>query len=104
MSSTQIIAKTNYFHFFLLLTKSVFLNNNQNLLSYFNEEKKFLVFSLTRGYNARKVICSCVNSAYIWAEFIVNRNRCISVRLVSEEVKLKALDLDNFDNWHNSFL
>ena len=44
-----------------------------------------------QGYNARKVNCSCVNSAYIlkpvlWAEF-VNKNRCISVRLVSEEDK-----------------
>ena len=45
-----------------------------------------------QGYNARKVNCSCVYSAYIsepsslWAEF-VNKNRCISVRLVPEEEK-----------------
>ena len=46
-----------------------------------------------KGYNARKVNCSCVYSAYVyietsslWAEF-VNKNRDISVRLVSEEVK-----------------
>ena len=37
----------------------------------------------------------------LWAEF-VNKNRCIGVRLVSR--KLKALNFDNFDNSHNSFL
>ena len=41
-----------------------------------------------QGYSARKVICSCVNSEHIslWAEF-VNKKRCISVRLISEEIK-----------------
>ena len=45
-----------------------------------------------QGYNARKVNCSCVYSAYILKPVLsgrnfVNKNRCISVRLVSEEVK-----------------
>ena len=38
----------------------------------------------------------CIETSSLWAEF-VNNNRCISVRLVSEEVK-------NFDNSHNNFL
>ena len=42
-----------------------------------------------------------IETSSLWAEF-VNKNRCISVRLVSEEVK--ELNFDNFDNWHNSFL
>ena len=49
--------------------------------------------SLNQGTNARKINCGRVCSAYIWkpvhilwADF-VNKNRCISVRLVSEEVK-----------------
>ena len=37
----------------------------------------------------------------LWAEF-VNKNKCISVRLVSEEVK--SIKFDNFDNSHSSFL
>ena len=37
----------------------------------------------TYGTNARKVKCGRVYSAYIF----VNKNRCISVRLVSEEFK-----------------
>ena len=56
-----------------------------------------------QGYNARKVSCSYVYSAYtlkLWAEFVnKNRIRCNSVRLVSR--RLKSL---NFDNSHNSFL
>ena len=39
-----------------------------------------------QGTNARKINCGRVYSAYIWVEF-VNKNRCISVRLVSEEDK-----------------
>ena len=39
--------------------------------------------------------------AWFWTEF-VNKNRCISVRLVSEEVK--SIKFDNFDNSQNSFL
>ena len=45
--------------------------------------------SLNQGTNARKINCGRVYSAYassLWAEF-VNKNRFISVRLVSEEVK-----------------
>ena len=37
----------------------------------------------------------------LWAEF-VNKNRCISVCLLSEEVK--SINFDNFDNSLNSFL
>ena len=44
------------------------------------------------------ILCVHIETSSLWAEF-VNKNRCISVRLVSEEVK--AL---NFDNSHNSFL
>jgi drug/metabolite transporter superfamily protein YnfA len=52
-----------------------------------------IFFNLMQGCNARKVNCGRVYSAYVhietsslWAEF-VNKNRCISVCLVSEEVK-----------------
>ena len=41
------------------------------------------------------------NQFSLWVEF-VNKNRCNSVRLVSEEVK--SIAFDNFDNSHNSFL
>ena len=63
--------------------------------------------SYNQGCNARKVNCGRVYSAYIlkpvlfMVEF-VNKNICISVRLVSEEVK--SIKFDNFDNSHNSFL
>ena len=38
--------------------------------------------------NARKVNCSCehIETSSLWVEF-VNKNRCLSVRLVSEGVK-----------------
>ena len=57
-------------------------------------DRRYWYFHETKyqGFNARKVNCGCVYSAYIyetsslWAEF-VNKNRCISVRLVSEEDK-----------------
>ena len=42
-----------------------------------------------------------IETSSLWAEF-VNKNRCISVRLVSEEVK--SIKFDNFDNSNNSFL
>ena len=42
-----------------------------------------------------------IETSSLWAEF-VNKNRCISVRLVSEEVK--NIKFDNFDDSHNSFL
>ena len=54
--------------------------------------KYLAMFLINQEYNARKVNCGRVYSAYTlkpvspWAEF-VNKNRCISVRLVSEEVK-----------------
>ena len=46
-------------------------------------------------------LCVHIETSSLWAEF-VNKNRCISVRLVSEEVK--SIKFDNFDNSHNSFL
>ena len=57
---------------------------------------------VSQGYNARKVNCSCVHieTSSLWTEF-VNKNRCISVRLISE--KIKAFNFDNFDNSHISF-
>ena len=47
------------------------------------------------------ILCVHIETSSLWAEF-VNKNRCISVRLVSEEVK--SIKFDNFDNSHNSFL
>ena len=49
-----------------------------------------------------KLIAVAYTLRTYWAEF-VNKNRCISVRLVSDEVK-KALNFDNFDDSHNCFL
>jgi len=43
------------------------------------------------------ILCVHIETSSLWAEF-VNKNRCISVRLVSEEVKSLS-----FDNSHNSF-
>ena len=45
------------------------------------------------------ILCVHIETSPLWAEFVY-KNRCISVRLVSEEVKSKL----NFDNSHNSFL
>ena len=51
-----------------------------------------------------RILCVHSETSSFWAEF-VNKNRCISVRLVSEPPRrLKALNFDNFDNSHNSFL
>ena len=47
------------------------------------------------------ILCIHIETSSLWAEF-VNKNRCISVRLVSEEVK--SIKFDNFHNSHNSFL
>ena len=44
---------------------------------------------------------SMIETSSLWAEF-VNKNRCISVRVESEDVK--SIKFDNFDNSHNSFL
>ena len=44
------------------------------------------------------ILCVHFETSSLWAEF-VNKNRCISVRLVSKEVKSIK-----FDNSHNSFL
>ena len=42
-----------------------------------------------------------LNQSSLWAEY-VNKNRCISVRLVSEEEKI-AFNFDNFDYFDNSY-
>ena len=46
------------------------------------------------------ILCVHIETSSLWAEF-VNKNRYISVRLVSEEVK--SIKFDNFVNSHNSF-
>ena len=46
-----------------------------------------------------RTLCLHIETSSLWAKF-VNENRCISVRLVSEEVK----SIDNFDDSHNNFL
>ena len=46
------------------------------------------------------ILCVHIKTSSLWAEF-VNKNWCIRVRLVSEEVK--SIKFDNFDNSHNSF-
>ena len=48
-----------------------------------------------------RIFCVHIETSSPWAEF-VNKNRCISVRLVSEEVK--SLNFDSFDISHKSFL
>ena len=57
-----------------------------------------------QGYNARKlqlcILCVQIETSTLWAEF-VNKNKCISVRLVSE--KDKELNFENFNNLHKSF-
>ena len=47
------------------------------------------------------ILCVHFETSSLWAEF-VNKNRCISVHLVSEEGK--SIKFDNFDNSHNSFI
>ena len=48
-----------------------------------------------------RILCIRIETSYLCAEY-VNKNRCISVRLISEEDK--SIKIDNFDNSHNSFL
>ena len=48
-----------------------------------------------------RILCILIDTSSLWVVF-VNKNRCISVPLVSE--KDKASKFDNFDNPHNSFL
>ena len=51
--------------------------------------------------NARKVNCVHIETSSLWAEF-VNKNICISARLVSEGIK--TFNFDNFENSHDSLL
>ena len=57
--------------------------------------------AMPQGTNARKsrILHVHIETSSLWADF-GNKNRCISVRLVSEEVKI--IKFDNFDNSHNS--
>ena len=48
------------------------------------------------------IICVHIETNSIWAEY-VNKIRCMRVCLVSKR-GLKALNFDNFDNSHKSFL
>jgi len=48
-----------------------------------------------------RILCVHIETSFLWAEFVI-KNRCISVRLVSEEVK--SINFNYFDNSHNSFL
>ena len=51
--------------------------------------KPYQCVSFRQGTNASKVNWGCVfyiETSSLWAEFVI-KNRCISVRLVSEEVK-----------------
>ena len=63
------------------------------------------MMGILKGVMQRKLIavvfCVHIETSSLWAGF-VNKNRCISVRLVSEEVK--SIKFDNFDNSHNSFI
>ena len=47
------------------------------------------------------ILCVHIETSSLWVEF-VKKNKCISVSLVSEEVK--SIKFDNFDNSYNSFL
>jgi len=47
-----------------------------------------------------RILCVRIETSSLWAEF-VNKNRCISASLVSEEDK--TFNFDNFDYSHNSF-
>ena len=62
------------------------------------------IWSATKGVMQGKLIAvvyTLRTYCTLWAEF-VNKNRCISVRLVSEEVK--SIKFDHFENSHNNFL
>ena len=48
-----------------------------------------------------RILCAHIETSSLWADF-VNKNRCICVRSVSEEVE--SFNFDNFENLHNSFL
>ena len=60
-----------------------------------------------QGYNARKVDCSCVYSSHILKRVHSGRNlqtRIDASVFVKYPKRIKALNFDNFDNSHNSFL
>ena len=91
-SCCAIFAEQNAKLFFLCASVLREKNNNlRNILI----DLLFIVCQLQfkwyhQGYNARKVNWSCVyhiETSSHWAEFVKKKNRCISVRLVSEEDK-----------------
>ena len=63
------------------------------------------IVTKVHGYNARKANFNCVyNLRTYWNQFSLGGMiRCILVCLVSKR-GLKALNFDNFDNAHDSFL
>ena len=71
------------------------------------EEKRNFCLFWYLECNARKVICSCVYSVYILKPVLSGRNlwtrKDASVFFYYPR-RLKALNFDNFDNSHNSFL
>ena len=48
-----------------------------------------------------RILCVHIKASSLWSEF-VNKNKCLSVRLYLR--RIKALNFDNLDNSHNSFL
>ena len=68
--------------------------------------KYLVMLRISKGVMQGKLIAVVYTLRTYWNQFslggIVNKNRCISVSLVSEEVK--SIKFDNFDNSHNSFL
>ena len=69
------------------------LINNTRIYIFVGDKRRhylnyFLGLCVTQGNNARKVNCGCVyiETSSLWAEF-VNKKRCTSVRVVSEEDK-----------------
>ena len=65
------------------------------------------ISTFTQECNARKVNCSCVYSAYILKPVLSGRNlktRIDASVFVQYPRRLKALNLNNFDNSHNSSL
>ena len=68
---------------------------------------ELLLTTLDQGYYARKDKCSCVYSAYILKPVLPGRNmktRIDASVFVKYPRRLKALNFDNFDNSHDSFL
>ena len=80
---------------FCIIVKKVSVFKKKSWISKFHENR-ILLDRPCQGTNARKVncvrlyllriLCVHIETSSLWAEF-VNKNRCITVRLVSEKVK-----------------